>query len=66
MVVIFSKIEANNTGEAVATTSIFNTEIWEKNSISLSCLSRKSFSYILFSRAFKTIVLLCLNSLKDK
>ncbi len=42
MVVIFSKIKAKNAVIAVATTSIFNAEIWKKNSISSSCLSLQS------------------------
>jgi hypothetical protein len=42
MVVIFSKIKAKNAVIAVATTSIFNADIWKKNSISSSCLSLQS------------------------
>lgn len=39
---IFSKVKAKNTGIAVATTSIFNAEIWKKSRISLSFLSGQS------------------------
>jgi hypothetical protein len=42
MVVVFSKIKAKNAVIAVATTSIFNADIWKKNSISSSCLSLQS------------------------
>jgi predicted ABC-type ATPase len=42
MAVIFLKIKAKNAGVALATASIFNAEVWEKNNISLSSLSRQS------------------------
>jgi len=42
MVGIFSKIKAKNAGIAVATASIFNEEIWKKNNISSSFLSKRS------------------------
>jgi hypothetical protein len=39
MAVVFLKIKTKNAGVAVATTSIFNAEIWKKNYISLSSLT---------------------------
>jgi hypothetical protein len=39
MAVVFSKIKTKNAGVAIATTSIFNAEIWKKNYISISSLT---------------------------
>jgi hypothetical protein len=39
MAVVFSKIKTKNARVAVATTSIFNAEIWKKNYLSLSSLT---------------------------